>query len=70
MTPGYSFSLIHRIVSLGSRLTPDQSTRYSSELYALWNQKGSSSIGSGVLSEGCEDLPQQHDEYDNHYTRP
>ncbi|GJT90440.1 hypothetical protein Tco_1079285 [Tanacetum coccineum] len=32
---GYSFSLIHGIVSLGSRLTPDKSTRYSSELHAL-----------------------------------
>ncbi|GJV73088.1 hypothetical protein Tco_1493083 [Tanacetum coccineum] len=48
---GYSFSLIHKIVSLGSRLTPDKSARNSSELHALWNQKGSSSIGTGVLFE-------------------
>ncbi|GKB72290.1 hypothetical protein Tco_0933702 [Tanacetum coccineum] len=32
---GYSFSLIHKIVSLGSRLTPDKSARNSSELHAL-----------------------------------
>ncbi|GJY95846.1 hypothetical protein Tco_0512207 [Tanacetum coccineum] len=48
---GYSFSLIHGIVSLGSRLTPDKSTRYSSELHDLWNQKDSNSTGTGVLSE-------------------
>ncbi|GJT09499.1 zf-CCHC domain-containing protein [Tanacetum coccineum] len=35
----------------GSRLTPDKSTGYSSELHALWNQKGSSSTGTRVLSE-------------------
>ncbi|GJY37339.1 hypothetical protein Tco_0422717 [Tanacetum coccineum] len=31
----YSFSLIHGIVSLGSRLTPDKSARNSSKLHAL-----------------------------------
>ncbi|GJT09493.1 hypothetical protein Tco_0856535 [Tanacetum coccineum] len=35
----------------GSRLTPDKSTRYSSKLHALWNQKGSSSTGTRVLSK-------------------
>ncbi|GJY94163.1 hypothetical protein Tco_0510524 [Tanacetum coccineum] len=59
---GYSFSLIHGIVSLGSRLTPNKSTRNSSELHALLYEhrtKRALALSEPEYSLRCEDLPQQ-----------